>query len=139
MNVTVRTSLSIGHRILGYDGKCAWIHGHNYVFEVTVAGKPNHLGIVVDFKDLKSTMKNILEPFDHALVLHQEDPAAEVLKQEKLVLLSVNPTAENLASLIWNKLVDFQMSPVSVVVRETEDGWAEAVAPDRGVRIAAVQ
>lgn len=139
MNVTTRVEISMGHRLLGYDGKCAYLHGHNYIVEVSVAGKPNHLGIVVDFKDLRAALKEILEPFDHSMVLHVDDPVAEVLKQERLVLLSQNPTAENFASLIWNKLIDRQFSPVLVTVHETRDGWATAVAPDRSVRIQAVQ
>lgn len=139
MIVTSKVEVSIGHRLLGYEGKCAHIHGHNYVFEVSVTGKPNHLGLVIDFKDLKKAVKDILEPFDHALVLHEEDPVADILRMEKLVLLSVNPTAENFASLVYGKLVDRNIPPHAVVVRETEDGWACATAVDRSVRIKAVQ
>lgn len=139
MNVTVRHEVSIGHRLLGYDGKCAFLHGHNYVFEISVSGSPNSLGLVVDFKELKQTLKDILEPFDHSMVLHQDDPAAETLRTERLVLLSVNPTAENLASFVYGKLIDQNLPPARVIVRETEDGWAEATAVDRSVRITAVQ
>jgi 6-pyruvoyltetrahydropterin/6-carboxytetrahydropterin synthase len=139
MIATVRLQRSIGHRLLGYSGKCAFIHGHNYDFEVSVVGNPNHLGLVVDFTDLKKHLREILDPFDHALVLHEDDPVAELLKQEKLVLLSCNPSAENLASHIFNKLLDRGHNVNRVVVRETEDGFAEATAVDRGVRVRAIQ
>lgn len=139
MNVTTRIERAIGHRLLGYNGKCSNVHGHNYVFEVSVNGKPNSLGMVVDFTILKDALRSILEPFDHALVLQKDDPLAEVLKTEKLVLLSVNPTAEHLASFVYGKLLDRGYSPARVVVRETEDGWAVAEAVDRSVRLAAVQ
>jgi 6-pyruvoyltetrahydropterin/6-carboxytetrahydropterin synthase len=139
MIATVRLQMSIGHRLLGYSGKCAFLHGHNYDFEVSVNGKPDGLGLVVDFGILKKQLKAFLEPFDHALVLHEDDPVAEVLRQEKLVLLSVNPSAENFASLIFNHLLDIGYSPNRVVVRETEDGFAEANAVDRGVRVRAMQ
>lgn len=140
MKVTTRLEVAIGHRLLGYVGKCASLHGHNYVFEVSTSGKPSaDLGIVVDFTVLKARLKEILAPFDHAVMLKQGDPIADSLKTEKLVLLSVNPTAENLASLVFGKLIDFNLPPASVVVRETEDGWAEATSVDRTVRITAVQ
>lgn len=139
MNVTIRREISMAHRLLGYDGLCAFIHGHNYIFEITVTGKPNPLGLVIDFKALRKTLDEILEPFDHSLVLHHEDPVAEVLRMERLVLLSVNPTAENLASLVYGKLVDRNLPPARVIVRETENGWAEATAVAREVRIKAVQ
>ena len=139
MNVTTRLEVAIGHRLLGYDGKCSHIHGHNYVFEVSLSGKAGPLGMVIDFKDLKKVLREILEPFDHALVLHEEDPVSDFLQSEKSVLLSVNPTAETFASLVFGKLIDRNMPPCRVVVRETEDGWAEATGVDRSVKIKAVQ
>lgn len=139
MNVTCSIEMSIGHRLLGYEGKCAFLHGHNYLFEVTVTGKPDSLGLVVDFRDLKRFLKDVLSPFDHAMVLHHEDPACEILSSDKLVMLSVNPTAENLASFLFNKLIDNGFAPVSTVVRETSDGWATATTVDRQVRIMGVQ
>jgi 6-pyruvoyltetrahydropterin/6-carboxytetrahydropterin synthase len=131
--------MSIGHRLLGHAGKCAHVHGHNYIFEVSIQGNVNEIGLVIDFADLKRVMKQILEPFDHALVLHEKDPLAEVLRTEKLVLLSVNPSAEHFASLLFGKLIDFNVAPSSVRVQETEDGWALAEKVDRTVRIKAVQ
>jgi 6-pyruvoyltetrahydropterin/6-carboxytetrahydropterin synthase len=139
MNVTTKVEVAIGHRLLGYEGKCGHIHGHNYVFEITVQGNPDGLGMVYDFKDLKKSLREILDPFDHALVLHHEDPAGELLPMEKLVLLSVNPTAENFASLVYGKLVDRNYAPARVVVKETEDGWAEAIGVDRSVRVRVIQ
>lgn len=135
MIVTTRLEVAIGHRLFAYEGKCASIHGHNYIFKVSVNGKPNNLGIVVDFKDLKRDLKEILDPFDHALVLHRLDPISDVLMTEKLVLLSGNPTAENFASLVFNKLVDKGYSPAEVLVQETEDGWAQAISVDRTIRM----
>jgi len=139
MIITSRVEVAIGHRLLGYIGKCAFIHGHNYTFEISIQGNTDALGLVVDFKDLKKDIKEILKPFDHALVLHREDPLAELLPTEKVVLLSVNPTAENFASLLYGSLIDRNYSPSTVIVRETEDGWAEAIAVDRKVRIVSIQ
>lgn len=136
--VTKEVKYSIGHRLHRYVGLCANLHGHNYTIQATVEGNPDLLGLVIDFKDLKGILHSILEPFDHAMVLHVDDPLAQNLPG-RLVLLSVNPTAENLASLIFNRLRDEGVSQViRVVVRETDTGWAEATKVDRSVRIMGV-
>jgi 6-pyruvoyltetrahydropterin/6-carboxytetrahydropterin synthase len=135
MEVTVQREVPMGHRLYGYDGLCAFLHGHNYLFEVTIAGKPNDLGLVVDFKDLKNRLDEILVRFDHSMVLHEFDPSAKTLMAERVVLLTANPSAENLASLVFNALLDAGMPPTRVRVRETTDGWADATAVDRKVRI----
>lgn len=139
MIVTVKREVPMGHRLLGYDGRCAYLHGHNYTIEASVTGKPDGLGLVVDFSVLKKQLDAYLDKFDHSLILHEDDPVAEILRMERMVLLTVNPSAENLASLVFNHLVDLGYSPATVRIQETHNGWAVANAVDRGVRIKAVQ
>lgn len=127
MTITTRVEVAIGHRLWQYVGKCAHLHGHNYQVSVTLSGEPNALGMVVDFSDVKKALKEILAPFDHAMVLHQDDPFVPLLKQEhaKLVTLTENPTAENFASLFFSLLSErFPEQVERVKVQETEDGWA---------------
>ena len=39
-----------GHRLLGHEGKCANLHGHNYLIQFHVTGNEiDELGRVVDF------------------------------------------------------------------------------------------
>jgi 6-pyruvoyltetrahydropterin/6-carboxytetrahydropterin synthase len=78
-------------------GKCANpnYHGHNYELIVSVKG-PIHpeTGFVMDMKVLKDLIKNeIEEQFDH-----------KNLNEEVEVFKSLNPTAENISVVIWNKL-----------------------------------
>jgi len=127
----------MGHRLEHHAGLCYNLHGHNYVFEVTLAGNPDPMsGMVRDFSDVKRMLKEFLDPFDHAMILSSTDPARLVIPSDmRLVLLSVSPTAENFASLVYNRLVDLGFSPVQVLVRETESGWAIADKVDRTVRV----
>ena len=43
-----------GHRLLNYEGKCRWLHGHNGRALVTLEHqKLNHCGMVIDFTEIK--------------------------------------------------------------------------------------
>lgn len=78
-------------------GKCTnpHYHGHNYELIVAVKGEIHpETGFVMDMKILKSLIETeIEEQFDHKN-LNEEVPEFKTL----------NPTAENIAVVIWNKL-----------------------------------
>lgn len=132
MRISVTAELSMGHRLLGYHGLCANLHGHNYEITVSVDGNADEMGLVVDYKELKRVLRGVLEPFDHAMVLVKTDPEREMLlSNNKIVLLSVNPSAENLASLWFNLMFDAGYAPSEVRVRETRDSLAIATSVDR--------
>lgn len=91
--ITVGAAFEAAHFIRGYDGKCARLHGHNWTVEAVVRGdKLDSLGMLVDFKILKSELNKILEAFDHRFLNELETFAQE------------NPTAENLARKIFERL-----------------------------------
>lgn len=78
-------------------GKCANpnYHGHNYELIVSVKGKIHpEAGFVMDMKVLKDLIKSEIEDqFDH-----------KNLNEEVIEFKSLNPTAENISVVIWNKL-----------------------------------
>ena len=78
-------------------GKCSnpLYHGHNYELEVGVSGALDpETGFLIDLKVLKKVIHDEVEvPFDHKN-LNKEVPEFE----------SLNPTVENIAIVIWNKL-----------------------------------
>lgn len=93
------------HALMGYDGKCRHIHGHSYILYVTVCGAPAQDcncakdGMLMDFTDLKAIVnKNIIEHFDHALVIRRDAPLAKELCSEykNVVAVDFQPTCENL-------------------------------------------
>jgi 6-pyruvoyltetrahydropterin/6-carboxytetrahydropterin synthase len=104
--VTKEIHFCYGHRLLNYDGKCRNLHGHNGRAVVTLEGPTlDALGMVVDFTRMKKVLGGwIDDTLDHKMLLHKDDPIIPELRRqgEPFVPLDVNPTAENLAKLIYD-------------------------------------
>jgi len=110
MRVTVsrKAHFNAAHRLYRSDwsdeknqsifGKCSnqFFHGHNYELIVNVTGKIDPItGFVIDIKLLKNLIKTEVEDsFDH-----------KNLNVEVPEFLKLNPTAENIAVVIYNKLI----------------------------------
>ena len=91
--LTVKSEFEAAHYIKNYPGKCARLHGHNWIVEAIVRGeKLNELGILVDFKDLKAALNSVLDELDHQYLNELE------------IFADKNPTAENLAQEIFDRL-----------------------------------
>ena len=107
---TRRIEFDAGHRIIGHQNKCQYLHGHRYVLEITIAAKnTDELGMVVDFGLIKDLAKGwIDENFDHSLILHQDDKEIgqkiESHTGQKVYYLKNNPTAENIALHLKNEI-----------------------------------
>jgi 6-pyruvoyltetrahydropterin/6-carboxytetrahydropterin synthase len=103
--VTREIDFCYGHRLLNYDGKCRYLHGHNgravIVLEsATLDGR----GMVLDFSEIKQVVSRWIDDnLDHRMILCRDDPAVSVLQKlgEPLHLVDANPTAENIAKLIF--------------------------------------
>ena len=95
-----------GHRLLNYDGKCKYLHGHNGRAIITIESATlDERGMVLDFSDIKKVVSTwIDEQLDHRMLLQRTDPAVPLLQKmgEPLFLMDENPTAENIAKLIYN-------------------------------------
>jgi 6-pyruvoyltetrahydropterin/6-carboxytetrahydropterin synthase len=104
--VTRQIDFCYGHRLLNYEGKCKYLHGHNGRAIITIESeKLDERGMVLDFTDIKRVVSRwIDENLDHRMILHRDDPAVRVLRemQEPMYLIDVNPTAENIAKLIYD-------------------------------------
>jgi 6-pyruvoyltetrahydropterin/6-carboxytetrahydropterin synthase len=99
-------------------GKCANLHGHNYVLEVVVAGAVDPTtGYVLDLKVLSDVIsERIIQDVDHRN-LNTDVPWLEGLV----------PTAENLAVAFWGRISTELPEGLLRTVRvwETEKNWAE--------------
>ena len=91
--IYVKDHFSAAHALRGYDGNCSRMHGHNWMVEAYIqCTKLNQLGIAIDFRDVRSTLKKILEKFDHTDL-------------NKLVEFgSINATSENIAKFLFKEL-----------------------------------
>lgn len=99
-------------------GKCSnpHYHGHNYDLIVGVTGEINpETGFVMDMKILKKLLESeVLEKFDH-----------KNLNEEVEEFKNLNPTAENISVVIWNKLrshIDENLE-ISITLYETERNY----------------
>ena len=104
--VTREIDFCYGHRLLNYDGKCKYLHGHNGRAVITMeSSQLDERGMVFDFSEIKRVVSNwIDENLDHRMILHRDDPAraALVALGEPIYLIDANPTAENIARLIFD-------------------------------------
>jgi len=112
-----------GHRLLNYAGKCRHLHGHNGRAVITVeAPELDERGMVLDFTDIKKVVSSWIDDnLDHRMILHEEDPAARILQDlgEPVFLLDRNPTAENIARLIFHTTRDAGFPIVEAKLWET--------------------
>ena len=91
--VTIIKTFSAAHKLSDIGGKCEELHGHNFKVEVTVAGPHlNSAGLLVDFRDLKKWLKNIIESMDHQYL------------NELTQFTGMNPSSENIAHYICREL-----------------------------------
>ncbi len=126
--VTRQIDFCYGHRLLNYEGKCRWLHGHNgRAIIVIEASKLDHRGMVMDFSDIKDVMKEWIDRhLDHRMILHRDDPAVEALQAlgEPLYLMDCNPTAENIARLIFQVAQEHNFPVVETRLWETPNCYA---------------
>lgn len=126
--VTREIHFCYGHRLLHHDGKCRHLHGHNGRAVIALqADTLDKLGMVVDFSRIKRVVSAwIDDALDHKMILHQDDPLLPLLRQqgEPVHALDVNPTAENLARLIYDYTASQGFPVVEVQLWETEHCFA---------------
>lgn len=92
--LTVKAHFDAAHSLRDYPGECRNLHGHTWDVEATVMGVDlDEIEIVYDFKQLKEDLAAVLKPYDHAH-LNDVEPFD-----------TLSPTAENLARVIYERLV----------------------------------
>ena len=106
VRLTKEFNFEMAHALFGYDGPCKNVHGHSYKLSVTIKGKPMKIeknakfGMVMDFNELKSIVKPIIDELDHATMLNTNSPHKKMAEKnllfEKLVLVNYQPTCENM-------------------------------------------
>ena len=119
--LVVRDEFAAAHYLRDYPGACERPHGHNWRVEVCVRGEElNEIGILMDFKDLKRSLQEVLADLDHRDL--NEHPAFQ----------EVNPSSENIARYIFErlrkKLEGYPVRLIRVTVCETDRSCASYLA-----------
>lgn len=131
--VTKELHFCYGHRLMNYEGKCSHPHGHNGRVLIELSSpKLDHRGMVIDFIEIKEALhKWIDDELDHKMILRKDDPLLPILKKmnEPVFLMDENPTAENMAKLIFEhvkgkgfpvKRIQFWETPSSSAIYHKE-------------------
>jgi 6-pyruvoyltetrahydropterin/6-carboxytetrahydropterin synthase len=136
--IKVEQSFDSAHFLAGYIGKCANIHGHRWNIEVEAGADiliedGQMRGMVVDFSDLKKDLREIIDVYDHALIIEEGTMRNETLRcltedGFKIISVKFRPTAENFAYCFYEcirlkgynvRRVTVHESPNSSAVYET--------------------
>ncbi|HEY3322599.1 MAG TPA: 6-carboxytetrahydropterin synthase QueD [Planctomycetota bacterium] len=108
MEIFVEFSFEAAHRLPNVPAghKCARLHGHSYRAEVHISGPVGEQsGWVVDYADIKKVVHPIHDQLDHQYLNEIEGLS--------------NPTSENIARWIWQRLKPALPQLTKIVVRET--------------------
>lgn len=117
----------MGHRVVGHEGKCRHLHGHNYRIHLHCEAQHlDEVGRVIDFSVIKQLLCEWIEhSWDHKFMAWDQDPVANFIREAQredailgashdctpelddvsslaiansFVWVSFNPTAENIAA-----------------------------------------
>jgi len=111
LTVTKECRFDAAHVLTNHAGQCRNLHGHTYRLVIEVAERDTGSDMVMDFKDIKQILRDvILERFDHAFIYDESSPierdiADTIAKHDmKRVPLPFRTTSENLARYFFNEL-----------------------------------
>ena len=135
---------SSAHIIPEYE-KCGRLHGHSYAVHMKIIGEPDDKGIIVDFTQVKTVLREIIDRLDHKVLIPESNKMAKIEKHKKFVkifsldkeyvfpiedcvfLPIISTSAENLASYILDlflKNIDLPKKVKSVEIG-VDEGYGQ--------------
>lgn len=136
MRITKEYRFCAAHRLMHHKGRCANIHGHNYVVRVTVdrifESIDEETGMVADFSEVRAILSRVFDPYDHSIILNEEDPILQKIEELgafRVRSLPGEPTAENMCRFfsqpVEQLLREKDLSLCILSIQETEGNSAE--------------
>ena len=138
ITITRKLEFDAAHRVMNHESKCANLHGHRYVVEVTAtAHELDPIGRVIDFSVIKAKIGGWIDHhWDHNTLVNEDDEellsALEAITQPKVPFeMPDNPTAELMAQYLLLEVCPFQLKDTGVKVIgiriwETPNCYADA-------------
>ena len=116
--ISLEQHFDAAHFLRGYQGKCEALHGHRFRVVIKIkTSRVDDIGIAYDFTKLKQHLSDILVRFDHTCL------------NDALPFDKINPSSENIASTIYNKLKPkLADTPVSLACVEVWESPQSGVA-----------
>ena len=132
--LTIEQSFDSAHFLSGYIGKCGNLHGHRWRVILQVESEElredvQQRGMCVDFSILKEEFKEIVDRYDHMLLIEKDSlrkKTMEAFAEEgfPVVELPFRPTAENFAKHFYDLLKGKGYDVAMVQVYETPNKCA---------------
>lgn len=111
--ITIEDTFDSAHCLRGYDGACQNLHGHTYRASAKFRFRElDSLGMSLDFRKAKESLREATVYLDHAYMNDLPEFA------------DANPTAENIARTIYQRMKTDHPELVSVSVWETATSCA---------------
>ncbi|MCL2103951.1 MAG: 6-carboxytetrahydropterin synthase QueD [Kiritimatiellaeota bacterium] len=130
LSVSKECHFDAAHVLTNHAGHCRNLHGHTYRLVAEVAERTGDGDMVMDFKDLKNILREvILERFDHAFLYDEssavERDIAETIARHAMrrVAFPFRTTAENLARFFFHELAA-HVNVLAVHLHETPESCA---------------
>ncbi len=135
---------SCAHIIHEYE-KCGRLHGHTYAVHAKISGEPDEKGIILDFSQLKKTLRDVTDELDHHVLIPEKSKIAKIKKTEDIVKINAldkkfvfpfsdcvflpieSTSAENIASYILDEIIkriDFPKTITSVEIG-VDEGYGQ--------------
>jgi len=131
--IRIEFTFDSDHRLLDYDGKCAYPHGHTYRADVFLESQElDCLGLVHDFTDLKDRVKTWVDDnWDHAFLVNSQDSeliqglgSAELVRLYKFQ--DENPSCEVMSRKLYEMTAELcSIAPAKVRLWESANQFAE--------------
>lgn len=127
-------SFDSAHFLKDYEGKCKNLHGHRWRVVAEIQGEKLNedqqtRGMLVDFGELKTLLKEICNQLDHSLIYERDslkETTIAVLREENFRMVEVDfrPTAENFARYFFQLIQEKGYRVHRVEVYETPKNCA---------------
>lgn len=127
-------SFDSAHFLMGYEGKCANIHGHRWrvcaeVYSEKLIAEGQLRGMVIDFGDLKRDLKAMVDALDHALLIEKgsmREQTLNCLKEDgfNIIEMPFRTTAENMSKHFYDALTGMGYRVKRIKVYETPTNCA---------------
>lgn len=134
--VTKEVTFDAAHRLSFHKGKCYNLHGHTYKLCLTLACRDLDDNMVLDFYEIKEILNEVVEHYDHTTLLYDGDEKNQKLFSTmselglKVLLLSCEPTVENMAKRFMLFFKRKGLPVVKVTMFETPTSYAEVLADE---------
>lgn len=139
-----RFNFDYAHFLPFHKSACRSYHGHSSIVSVAISGYENEEGMIIDFKDAKTIVKDVITLVDHKLLV----PVSVVKKSDgdyydicyktkvgthemrfpksEVVVLNAHTTVEHVSSLIATEIFDRMPANVTDVIVRMNEGLGKS-------------